>query len=230
MVQTALQPADQIRKNIFDRFYWDSRVDDYANIDVEIDSNGEVTLRGSVPGPASRHAAEQDAQLVPGVRMVHNQLRIKYNDNMKIPNDREVESNIRSILKWNSAIDDSKLQVTVNSGYTTLQGTVCSYYQKSRAQELAADVIGVMKIDNRIAVVPSSAHSDEEIANNLIEALKNIMGADADSLTVMVKEGIATLSGTVPDTISYYAVANISRHIRGIIDVHSLLSVSDGKR
>jgi osmotically-inducible protein OsmY len=229
MVKTALQPADQIRKTILDRFYWDSRVDDFSNVDIEV-QNEKVTLVGSVPTHASRRFAEIDALSVPGVRTVNNQLHVKFNDNIKIPSDLEVESNIHSILKWNSSIDDSRMKVTVNAGYVILEGTVPSYYQKTRAQELAADVIGVAKLDNRLGVTPGCALADEEIATSAVDMIKKILGADADHLTVMVKKGIITLSGSVPDMIAYHAISNIARHHKGVVDVHNLLTVHEEDR
>jgi osmotically-inducible protein OsmY len=226
MVKTALQPVDEIRKNVYDQMYWDSRVD-YSNINVEVSvSDVKVTLTGSVPNQAARRHAEAAALSAPGVRKVDNQLHIKYNDNIPVPSDLDVERKVRDIIRWNSGIDASRIGVAVNAGYVTLEGTVCTYYQKYRAEELAADVIGVMKIDNRVTVVPTESYYDEEIAKNIIGNLKNLLGADAGSLTVMAREGIVTLTGFVPDRLAFMAAENIVRHTRGVVDIHNHLVIA----
>jgi osmotically-inducible protein OsmY len=232
MVKTALQPVDEIRKNVYDQMYWDSRVD-YSNINVEVSvPDGKITLTGSVPNQTARRHAEAAALRAEGAEKVDNQLHIKYNDNVPVPSDLDVERNVRDIIRWNSGIDASLIGVTVNAGYVTLEGTVCSYYQKYRAEELAADVIGVLRIDNRVTVVPTQSYYDEEIAKSIIGNLKNQLGADADSLTVMVREGIVTITGFVPDRLADLATENIVRHTRGVIDIHDHLVISrkTGKR
>lgn len=225
MVRTSLQPSENIKKNIFDRFYWDSRIDDFANINVEI-SEGNVILSGSVPNYPSRRHAEMAASAVPGVKTVENKLSVKYNHTVKIPSDLEIENRVRSVVHWNSNINEEKIGIFVTGGYTTLEGSVSSFYQKFRAQELAADVIGVLGIDNRLVVVPGESYADEEIAGNVVSALKSRLGADADSLTVMAKGGIVTLTGSVPDMIAFQGVENVVRHVRGIVDLHNLLTTS----
>jgi hypothetical protein len=48
---------------------------DACDIEVEV-QNGEVTLRGTVPDRRQKRMAEDMAESVPGVRDVHNQLRL----------------------------------------------------------------------------------------------------------------------------------------------------------
>lgn len=227
MVKTMLPQNENLKKNIFDRFYWDTRVES-SNIDVEV-SEGHVTLVGSVPTNTARRAAEADALSVPGVRSLKNQLKIKFSSHFKIPSDLEVESNIRDIIRWNSHIDSSKLTITVVRGYVTLEGIVSSYYQKHRIRDLTSDVIGVLEIDDRITVVPLSVPSDRELADNVIATLHNELGSDANSLTVMVRTGIVTLTGTMPDRLAFNAAENTIRHLRGVVDVHNHLAIREGE-
>jgi hypothetical protein len=49
---------------------------DASNIEVEVE-NGEVTLEGTVDNRAAKRMAEDAVEQVPGVRDVHNRLRIK---------------------------------------------------------------------------------------------------------------------------------------------------------
>ena len=54
---------EQIKKAVVDMLYWDSRVD-ASDIHVEV-TDGEVTLRGTVPSYATKEAALFDAWKIP---------------------------------------------------------------------------------------------------------------------------------------------------------------------
>lgn len=223
MDATAERTERDIRKNILDNFYWDGRLN-AKNIEVEVYGN-RIVLLGSVPTAANRCHAEEDARSVAGVAGVDNRLEVKFTDDVIVPSDLELEQNIRNIIRWNSGIDTSKMKIAVNAGFATLEGTVCSYYQKFRAEELAADVIGVTRVDNRLVVVPSLRRPDEDIAERIITKLKQDLGMDADSLTVMVSNGVITLTGHVRDVIALSGVLNIVRNTHGIVDIQNYLTL-----
>lgn len=229
MMQATLRYSDDIiRKKIYDRFYWDAQLDDFANISVSVTS-GRVTLSGSAPTIASRKQAEADAYTIDGVQTVGNQLAVKINTTMKIPSDRDVGTALWELLRWNSRTDMSSIHMNVNSGYVIIMGTVRSYYEKFRIQELAQGMVGVIAVDNRLTVVPNSSEGDEEIGSRIIKDLKTILGSDVDRITVMVRKGIVTLTGTVRDMLAFNAVSTIVRSVRGIVDVHTHLSVHEGE-
>jgi osmotically-inducible protein OsmY len=213
--------SDEIRKRIFDMFYWDVRVD-YANIGVEL-HDGTALLTGSVPSASARLAAEKDALNVRGVRSVDNRLKVHFTGDIPLPSDAEIESRVAQVIRWNSNVDERRISITANAGLVTLTGTVHSYYQKVHAAELATDIIGVFAVDNRLAVVPTRSTTDEEVGNDIVATLKNNLGRDADSLTVMVKDGIAALTGYVPDQLAFNAAQNLVSHVRGVVDVNNLL-------
>lgn len=66
---------DRILEDVCDRLTDDEAVDASA-VTVHV-NNGEVTLRGSVNSRAQKHAAEDSAEGVSGVRDVINQLRVR---------------------------------------------------------------------------------------------------------------------------------------------------------
>ena len=74
---------------------------------------------------------------------------------MLAPADPEIESNIMNTLRWHSQIDASDIQATAHDGWVTLPSTVPSYWQKIKAQEVAAVLIGVTGVTDELAVVPS---------------------------------------------------------------------------
>jgi len=65
---------ERIREDASERLYADSHVD-ASEISVTV-QNGEVTLSGSVENRRQKHRAENIVDAVPGVKDVHNQLRV----------------------------------------------------------------------------------------------------------------------------------------------------------
>jgi len=86
---------------------------------------------------------------------------------------------------------------TVKEGATTLTGTVDNEATKSRAETSAESVEGVKSVVNNITlnIQPLSA-SDQALKNKIEESWKQ---AGCDGATVEVRDGVATVSGTVPD-------------------------------
>lgn len=70
-----LRSDERIREDVVSRLTDDDRVD-ASDIDVQV-QNGEVTLTGAVESRRMRRAAEECVEDLPGVRDVHNQLRVE---------------------------------------------------------------------------------------------------------------------------------------------------------
>jgi hypothetical protein len=70
-----LRSDERIREDVVSRLTDDGRVD-ASDIDVQV-QNGEVTLAGAVESRRMRRAAEECVEDLPGVRDVHNQLRVE---------------------------------------------------------------------------------------------------------------------------------------------------------
>ncbi|MBX6342856.1 MAG: BON domain-containing protein, partial [Thermomicrobiaceae bacterium] len=66
---------DRIRDDVCERLTWNGQVD-ASDIEVRVD-NGEVTLSGTVDDRMQKRMAEDVAEMVPGVRDVHNELRVR---------------------------------------------------------------------------------------------------------------------------------------------------------
>jgi osmotically-inducible protein OsmY len=65
---------ERIRDEVCDRLTDDSRID-ATDVEVVVD-NGEVTLSGAVYSRGEKRKAEDVAESIPGVRDVHNNLRV----------------------------------------------------------------------------------------------------------------------------------------------------------
>ena len=208
---------ENVKQNIIDQLYWDDRVV-ASDIDVQV-HNGTVELNGTVPTYDARLAAETDAMVVPGVAKVDNNLNVKYPSTEIMPTDEEIGANIRNILNWNSNIDSTSINVNVENGMVTLEGSVTSYWKKVLAEDLAFSVRGAINVTNKLSVVPTKDVVDEVVGNDIVNALDRNQNIDVESIDVKVNNGIVTLSGNVPDWNTRHQVYSTALYTKGVIDI-----------
>ncbi len=214
---------EELKKTISDQLYWHDGID-ISNIMIDI-TNRRVTLTGSVPNHAASEAALFVAWNTPGVIQVDNHLDIQYPTDAKIPPDPEIEDRVKQILGWTDSLANQTIQVSVSAGVVALEGTVNAYWKRIMAENLASHIFGVVKISNRLAVVPGRKIVDEVIAKNIISALDRSRLVDIDMISVKAKDGIVTLSGSVPDLRTHQSILHFAGRITGVTDVVSKLQV-----
>jgi osmotically-inducible protein OsmY len=218
-----MSAVEEVRKkDIVDSLYWDVRAD-ASNVAVRVE-DGEAILSGTVPSFAARRAAEDDAWTISGIYSVDNQLSVEYR--IPTPTDADIRSNVESTLLWSSAIDSSKVEVSVAGGIVTLRGTVNTYWQRLHAETLAEDVIGVLDVINELTVVPMESITDEDIARQIMRGLERNALIDADRVTVAVEGGKVTLTGDVLTWAARNQAGDIAVSIPGVISLENLITVT----
>jgi len=118
-----------------------------------------------------------------------------------------------------------EIDVTVANGMVTLEGTVEDTWQKWRAEDLVADLSGVILVENHLTVVPTESFVDQDIAEDIESALERNLYVVADDVTVEVENGTVTLSGTVTSWAARRAAYEAALYTTGVVDVRNLLSV-----
>jgi osmotically-inducible protein OsmY len=215
--------AEKIKKDIIDNLYWDTRVD-ASDINVEVE-DGQVTLTGTVPSYTSRNAATTSSWSISGVQSVDNQLIVEYPAEITIPSDDEIKGNIESSLVWDTDIDSSDINVTVENNEVTLEGTVDAYWKKYRAANLA-DVTGVYDVINDITVVPTKNHEDEVIAKAVMNALIRNFNVDEKDVEVEVENGIVTIRGEASSWLEYKSASESAYFTAGVREVENLMQIN----
>lgn len=208
---------EQIKKDVTDQLYWDSRVD-ASDVDISV-QDGVVTLSGTVPSFRSLDAAYDDAVTVVGVLRVVNDLTIDYTTVVNLPTDDELEISVNETLRTNPDVESSEIDVTVNTGVVTLKGTVPTYWQKLDAETTASRLLGTTEVVNNLGVVPSDKLSDKMIAEDIIAALDRNIMVDTNDIDVEVEEGVVTLSGTVASGYIRDLVFDAAVYTSGVVDV-----------
>lgn len=185
----------KIKADLLMRIRRDSRINE-ATIDVNV-NNGLVILRGKVTSFKKKLALQVKAKKTRGVISVENRVKVVYPYEHGNPPVGIIKETAENVLQANSDIDKTKIQVSVDSGIVTLRGTVQWYWQLQRAEELLANIIGVVDISNELIVVPSENITDEKIAEQIVDELADSDLVNLGQLLIKVEKGIVFLSGTV---------------------------------
>ena len=217
-----------IKRDIVNHLIWDNRVD-ASKIGVEVE-NGTVTLKGEVPTYLSKLAAESDALDVLGVIHTINELNVSYPSFIPAPPDEELEENIRTRLAANPDINLLDMEVMVRSGIVTLKGTVDAYWKKFYAEKLIEPEPGVIVIENHLAVVPTEDIIDQQIAEDIMRTIDAKANVEADDINVTVKDGVVTLTGTVPSWTARRSAFDAALYTTGVVGVENRLTVSGTER
>ena len=93
----------------------------------------------------------------------------------------------------------AEIGVTAKDGIITLTGTVNSFMKKMEAEDAAKKVKGVKAVVENIDIKLSnnSKASDNEIANDVVNAFKWDIEIPGDDVKVKVEDGWVTLSGNI---------------------------------
>lgn len=214
--------TEEVKRDVVDQLYWDGRID-ATDVQVEV-SKDKVVLSGTVPTLATRHAADEDAWLIRGVKAVDNQLDVRFPTGMPVPRDETIATNVNNALLWHPDIDSTHVTPTLHQGRVTLRGSVGSYWQKVLAGEIVSGVQGVLDVVNELAVVPSKDISDQVIASDIISGLERNAYVDPETIRVTVQNGLVTLTGAVGSVLAYRSAHSVAQYTEGVVDVINKLT------
>jgi osmotically-inducible protein OsmY len=141
--------------------------------------------------------------------------------------DAQLKQDVVDELKWDPAVDQTKIGVAVTEGAATLSGYVSNYAEKVAAKAAARRVDGVHAVVDKIDVQVASRHraSDEGLAERISHVLTWNVSASGKSIKAEVKNGIVTLIGEVD---WHYQRANVLQnieHVAGVIGVIDLVKI-----
>jgi len=181
---------DEIRNDVVFELKWDPKL---SSRDIAVDvKEGVVTLSGFVGSYWQRNSAEKTVKRVHGVRGVANDLRIKLFWERVDP---EIARDAVHEFDRHAGIPSENIKVSVNDGVVTLEGSVEWQYQKVYAEEVIANLKGVVDVRNKIEVKPQL--SPTEVQDKIEESLKRSAEIDAKHITVEVDGSTVKLFGRV---------------------------------
>lgn len=214
---------EQIKKDLIDRLYWDSRIDS-AQAKVSV-ADGLVELTGAVDTVLAREVAEETAWTVPGTMAVVNHLEIRLPKGHARPGDAELAARIEAELEAVEGLRSPPVEIQVDDGKVLLLGSVGSLPAKREAERLALHVRGVRSVSSRLAVTPAERPADLAIAKQVTAAVDLLLGAAAARIEVEVEAGQVTLMGNIPSRADLIAVQGAAEEVEGVRKVRPLLAI-----
>jgi osmotically-inducible protein OsmY len=142
---------DQVQRSIYD----DAAAPDARKVQITT-ANARVTLRGPVASPEERQMIENDAEEVPGVIAVDNDLQVQgYGPGTHAVSQASIRDRVVESVFWDPRIQGDKVATDVApNGDVTLTGLVYSPEESRDASEDAVTA-GAAHVSNHIRVAPS---------------------------------------------------------------------------
>ncbi len=133
-------------------------------------------------------------------------------------NNAELQKDVEDALKWEPMLNDAEIGVTVKDGIVTLTGTVDNFSKKMQAEDAAKNVVGVKVVVEKIEVriITSWNKSDDEIAAEVVYALKWNWAIPNTKVIAIVKDGWVTLEGDLNWEYQRVAVKEAVANLLGV--------------
>jgi len=211
----------QLHKDVIDELAFDPQVDE-RNIAVAV-SDGIVTLTGSVPGYAQKFAVERMIKRIGGVRGIAEELKVEL-PQAHIRSDADIAAAALNALAWNTFVPADAIQVTVESGYVTLNGKVDWQFQRSEAEAAVRTLLGVKGVSNLIIL--STYVAPREVKEKIDREFERTAEAEAKRIIVETSGGKVILKGVVHTFLERDEAARAAWSVPGVTKVENLIGVS----
>src|SRR5512133_1028239 len=109
-------------------------------------------------------------------------------------NDDKIEASFKKTFVYQTYLKDDSVKADAKEGVVTLTGTVSEESHKGLAQETAASLPGVIRVDNQLATKAEAASESKDtwIGRKVKLTLLFHRNVNASKTTVEVKDGIVT--------------------------------------
>lgn len=185
--------------------------------------DGVITLIGSVDSYAKKRVAEHATKTVKGVKAVIEKMEVNFAINGK-KSDSTLTKEVLDALKFNPLVPEDQIQVQVENGWVTLEGTVKWNAQKIAALTFIEHISGVRAVANTIIVESDTEDEVEKlgIQNTLIRN----WAIDEHDIKVDVFGNSVTLTGMVHFIYQKDEAERMAWNAPGVWNVHNELLIA----
>ena len=233
LISTPDVPDEQLHRHVTMALADDPATTDYNVQCTAVD--GVVTATGMVQSWAEKQLVLRVVRGVKGVRRLHtDDLVIRWGEVQN--SDEEITTQIRELLDWDIRVHSALVDIQTNDRVVHLSGAVGSAAEKAQVVS-TANQAGASRVEARDLFVAYWAQSpelrrhkyadrsDEDIAAAVRAAFRYDPRVLAYQTTVLVHNGIVTLSGAVNNLRAKQDAERDARDVVGVWDVHNLLKV-----
>jgi osmotically-inducible protein OsmY len=142
--------------------------------------------------------------------------------------DDRIESSFKKTYVYQTYLKDDSITAKAEEGVVKLTGTVSEESHKTLAQETAEGLLGVTRVDNRLATKAEAAaeSADTWIGRKVNLTLLFHRNVDAGSTIIEVKDGVVTLKGTASSVAQKELTAEYASDIGGVKEVKNEMTVA----
>lgn len=139
----------------------------------------------------------------------------------------ELQNDVQNAIQWEPLLHAAEIGVTARDGVVTLTGTVSNYTKKIQAENAAKNVGGVKAIVEKIEVhfANSWTKSDNEIATDVLNALKSSWSVPNEKVKVKVENGWITLDGEVNSNFQREAARRVISDLEGVKSINNQIKL-----
>jgi osmotically-inducible protein OsmY len=170
------------------------------SVDVE---HGVATLSGSVGSQFEKDRAERELRYLACVRDVKNNLKVERWENRGArvapgadASDSALRKHVATMLKRDTRVHPSKIDVQASGGHVTLTGSVPCLVEKRIAEQDAKNTVGTAWVTNKLLV--NAVHrEDDAIMDDVLSNLTTDYLLNGLDISIHVRNGTVSLTGEV---------------------------------
>jgi len=142
--------------------------------------------------------------------------------------DDKIESSFKQTYIYKTYLKDDAVKIEAKDGVVTLTGTVNEESDKALAQDTAASLPGVTRVDNKLATKAEVAaeKSDTWIGRKVKLALMFHSNVNAGKTTIEVKDSVVTLTGEASSMAQKELTAEYAKDIDGVKEAKNAMTVA----
>ena len=142
--------------------------------------------------------------------------------------DDKIESSFKKSYVYQTYLKDDAVKTEAKDGIVTLTGTVSEEYHKTLAEETAAGLPGVVRVENKLATNAEAAaeKSDMWIGRKVKLTLLFHRNVNAGKTVIDVKDGVVRLNGEASSTAQKELTTEYANDVEGVKAVENDMTVA----